>query len=117
MFPTTRRRERSDSRRSTCRDGSAPPNKSLMADGNRLMVKPFALFPPPRINGKIANVEVGDNTIGISFAGEAIQAPESSAKNYLYLRGGTWQLGHFRMADTNILILDQNQANPFVFQG
>jgi hypothetical protein len=33
----------------------------------------------------------------------------------VYLRGGTSQFGHFRMADTNVLILDQNQPNPFVF--
>ena len=94
---------------------AVPPNKSLFVDGNRIMVKPFALFPPPRINGKIASVEVGDNAISITFAGEAIRAPESSARNYVYLQGGTAQFGRFRMADTDVLILDQNQANPFVF--
>jgi hypothetical protein len=92
-----------------------PPNKSLLVDGNRIMVKPFGLFPPPRINGKIASVEVGDNVISITFAGDPIPAPVSSAKNYVYLRGGTSQFGHFRMADTDVLILDQNQANPFSF--
>lgn len=92
-----------------------PPNKSLLVDGNRIMVKPFALFPPPRINGKIASVEVDDNAISITFAGDAIPAPKSSARNYVYLRGGTSQFGRFRMANTDVLILDQNQANPFVF--
>ena len=92
-----------------------PPNKSLMVDGNRIMVKPFGLFPPPRINGTIARVDVDDNAISITFAGDAIPAPESSARNYVYLRGGTSQFGRFRMADTDVLILDQNQANPFVF--
>jgi len=38
-----------------------PPNKSLLVDGNRIMVKPFGLFPPPRVNGRLASVEVGDN--------------------------------------------------------
>jgi hypothetical protein len=57
-----------------------PPNKNLLVDGNRMMVKPFALFPPPRINGTIASVEVGDSAISITFAGDAISAPESSAK-------------------------------------
>jgi hypothetical protein len=92
-----------------------PPNQSLLVDGNRIMVKPFGLFPPPRINGKIGNVEVDDNAISITFAGAAIPAPESSARNYVYLRGGASQFGRFRMADTDVLILDQNQTNPFVF--
>lgn len=92
-----------------------PPNKSLMVDGDRIMVKPFALFPPPRVNGTIASVSVDDNAISISFAGDAIPAPASSARNYVYLRGGLSRFGSFRMADTDVLILDQNPANPFVF--
>jgi hypothetical protein len=92
-----------------------PPNKSLLVDGNRIMVKPFGLFPPPRIEGTIARVEVADNAINITFAGDAIPAPKSAAKNYVYLRGGTSQFGHFRMADTDVLLLDQNEANAFVF--
>ena len=92
-----------------------PPNRHLLVDGNRIMVKPFGLFPPPRISGSIASVEVDDDAIRIGFAGEAIPAPESSAKNYVYLRGGTSQFGHFRMVDTDVLILDQNPANAFAF--
>jgi len=94
---------------------SLPPNRSLRVDGNRIMVKPLGLFPPPRINGTIESVEVEDDAIRISFAGDPIPAPESSARNYVYLRGGTARFGHFLMADTNILILDQDQSNPFAF--
>jgi hypothetical protein len=78
-------------------------------------VKPFALFPPPRVDGKIARVEVDDNGVRLTFAGEAISAPKSSASNYVYLRGGASQFGSFRMVDTDLLIVDQNPANPFGF--
>ena len=94
---------------------SLPPNKSLIVDGNRLMVKPFGLFPPPRVDGKMSNVTMDDNGIRLGFAGSPIPAPESSAKNYVYLKGGSSQFGHFRMLDTDILILDQHPADPFVF--
>lgn len=94
---------------------SLPPNKSLLVERNRIMVKPFALFPPPRIDGAIASVEVDDNAISMTFAGDAITAPKASARNYVYLRGGASQFGSFRMADTDLLILDENPANPFVF--
>lgn len=94
---------------------SLPPNNSLIVDGNRMMVKPLGLFPPPRIDGKISNVAIEDDGIRLAFAGRPIPAPESSAKNYVYLRGGAAQFGHFRMLDTDILILDQHPADPFVF--
>ena len=94
---------------------SLPPNKSLIVDKNRLMVKPFGLFPPPRVDGKMASVTVDDNVIRLAFSGSPIPAPESSAKNYVYLRGGTSQFGHIRMFDTNILILDKDPSDPFVF--
>ena len=92
-----------------------PPNKSLRVEGNRIMVKPLGLFPPPRIEGTIASVGVDSSGISITFAGGAIPAAESSAKNYVYLRGGASQFGHFRMADTDVLILDREPANPFGF--
>ena len=92
-----------------------PPNKSLRVDGNRIMVKPLGLFPPPRIDGQIAGVEVGADAMRITFAGDAIPAPASSARNYIYLRGGASQFGSFRMADTDLLVLDRDQSNPFVF--
>ena len=91
-----------------------PPNKSLLVDNNRIMVRPFAMFPPPRIDGRLASVMVGDSAISVTFAGDAIPAPKAAARNYVYLRGGNSQFGHFLMADTDLLILDQDPANPFV---
>ena len=48
-------------------------------------------------------------------AGCPIQAPESSAKNYVYLKGGRAQFGRFCMNDTDILIVDQDQSDAFIF--
>jgi hypothetical protein len=94
---------------------SLPPNKSLIIDKNRMMVKPFGLFPPPRVNGVMSNVTVDDKVIRLGFEGRPIPAPEFPAKNYVYLKGGTSQFGTIRMLDTDILILDQDPADPFVF--
>lgn len=94
---------------------SLPPNKSLIVDGNRMMVKPFGLFPPPRVNGQLSSVTVDRDAIRLGFSGEPIPAPSSAAKNYVYLRGGSSQFGNFRMQNTDILILDQNQTDTFVF--
>jgi hypothetical protein len=92
-----------------------PPNNSMIVDGNRIMVKPFGLFPPPRVMGRIAAVSTDESGIRLSFAGQAIPAPQSDARNYVYLRGGRAQFGHFRTLDTDILIVDRNQSTPFSF--
>jgi len=94
---------------------SIPPNQSLLVNGNQIMVKPFGLFPPPRISGQLAGVKVFPNFIRISFAGEPVAAPKSDAKNYVYLSGGVCQFGKFRMEDTDVLIVDTNQSNIFSF--
>ena len=94
---------------------SLPPNRSLMIADNRMMIKPFGLFPPPRINGKIASVTIEANVIRLRFAGEAISAPEAAGNNYVYIKGGTSQFGSFRMLQTDILIQDQNPDDSFVF--
>jgi len=94
---------------------SMPPNQSMMVRGNTIMVKPFGLFPPPRIDGQLSDVKVGKDDITISFAGEPVAAPHSDAKNYVYMSGGICQFGKFRMEDTDVLIVDQNQSDPFRF--
>jgi len=94
---------------------SVPPNGSLIVDGNKIMVKPLGLFPPPRINGRMSGVSIDADAIRLSFAGASVHAPESSAKNYVYLKGGTSQFGRFRMLNTDVLIVDQHETNPFVF--
>ena len=92
-----------------------PPNQSLMINENRIMVKPFALFPPPRVTGTMQDVSIDQAGIRLTFAGEPIPAPESSARNYVYLRGGRAEFGHFCMKDTDILIMDQNPGTTFGF--
>jgi hypothetical protein len=94
---------------------SLPPNKSVLVEGNQLMVKPLGLFPPPRIEGTMSDIAVEGDGIRLRFAGSSIPAPEASAPNYVFLKGGTSEFGRFRMVDTDILILDESPTDPFVF--
>jgi hypothetical protein len=92
-----------------------PPNNSLMVDGNKIMVKPFGLFPPPRVNGRIQSVSVEPNQIRLVFAGAPIPAPKSEAKNYVYLHGGTAQFANIQLLSTNVLIMDKHPSDLFMF--
>jgi hypothetical protein len=92
-----------------------PANPSVAIRGNRILVKPLGLFPPPRIDGRMSAIEVDDGAIRITFAGDQVTPPGSTAKNFVFLRGGASHFGHFTMTDTNVLIVDQDPSNPFVF--
>ncbi|HET9328309.1 MAG TPA: hypothetical protein VFQ05_16195 [Candidatus Eisenbacteria bacterium] len=92
-----------------------PPNKSLTVNKNQIMIKPFGLFPPPRIDGKMSKVSLDGDVLELEFSGPPIAAPQSEARNYVFLRGGNSQFGHFRMLDTDVLILDRDERTPFGF--
>jgi len=92
-----------------------PPNQSLRIDGNRIMIKPFGLFPPPRVTGRMSGVTVDRSGILLRFAGAPIPAPQSGGRNYVYLRGGTSRFGNFGMVDTDVLIQDGQPADRFAF--
>ncbi|MEB3286354.1 MAG: hypothetical protein VKJ04_02505 [Vampirovibrionales bacterium] len=92
-----------------------PPNKYLTVENNKMMVKPFGLFPPPRINGVMSDILVGERMIRLSFAGQPIKAPESDARNYVYVKGGSARFGNFQMSPSNILLTDADPNDPFSF--
>jgi hypothetical protein len=46
---------------------SVPANNHLYVRQNRIMVKPFGLFPPPKIDGKMERIEVFEDMLKLSF--------------------------------------------------
>lgn len=95
-----------------------PPNKHMIIRRNLMMVKPFGLFPPPRVNGKISDISVTPKLISLSFAGTNHNfqpMPDASAKNYIYLENGSTRFGRLGMINTQIQVIDQNPGNLFQF--
>lgn len=95
-----------------------PPNKHLIVRQNLMMVKPFGLFPPPRVNGTISNITVTPKRISLSFSGPVKPfqpMPDASAKNFIYLEGGSTRFGRLGMINSQIQVVDQNPANLFQF--
>jgi hypothetical protein len=95
-----------------------PPNQHLIVHQNQMMVKPFGLFPPPRIDGKIASVTVLPQWIELQFAGTDPafhQIPQPSASNYIYLQGGNTQFGKIGMLGTQVQVIDRDPRNIFQF--
>ena len=95
-----------------------PPNKHLLVSRNKMMVKPFGLFPPPRIEGTIASVSVLPRLINLQFTGKSptfSEIPQSGATHYIYLQGGATRFGKIGMQGTQIQVIDRQPETPFLF--
>jgi hypothetical protein len=82
-----------------------PPNRHLTVHQNLMMVKPFGLFPPPRIDGQMSAIAVMPSLIQLQFSGNNpafANLAETGASNFIYLEGGNAQFGRIRMLDTQV---------------
>ncbi len=90
-----------------------PKNNHLRIVENSLFIKPFGLFPPPRITGTMDTVAIEPKTIYLEFNGE--KRNTGLKNNGIKLNGGRMQFGQLTMAPVAISISDKNPENPFRF--
>lgn len=85
------------------------------------LLSPAELLPPPRVAGQVGAVEVTDSQIVQVFrppGGRAVPPltlPTVRAANYMFFRHGTLRFGKLTMSDTDLLIVDAGQKDPFDF--
>jgi hypothetical protein len=96
--------------------------RGLKLVGNSILMYPSRLFPPPTMNGKVFRVETENDALHIYFDdGTKLKRPplpiqEGIYKNYKHIYGGAIRMmGNETHEDTNILMIDMNQSNPFEF--
>lgn len=98
---------------------TVPENKYLTVHANNIYVKPFGLFPPPRVDGKMSEILVTPSLIRLSFrGGEDVRfegIPFINAPSYIYLQGGTTRFGLMGMVNTRIQVLNKKHQNLFPF--
>jgi hypothetical protein len=92
-----------------------PENRYLTVHRNLMMVKPFGLFPPPRIDGKMADITVLPSLIQLSFIGNEPRMASSGSSHSILLKGGNAQFGRIQLLDANVVVNDQNPGNDFRF--
>ena len=95
-----------------------PPNHHLTIHKNLMMVKPFGLFPPPRLDGHMDAITVTPRLIQLEFSGNDPgfnNIPQAGASNYIYLQGGNAQFGRIRMLDAQAQVIDRDERNLFAF--
>jgi hypothetical protein len=94
--------------------------RGVRIDRDDFLLSPAELLPPPGVQGRLSAVAVNDSEIVQLFrpaAGKDIKALPlpRPAENYMFFRGGVLRFGKLTMHDTDLLIVDSVQADPFDF--
>lgn len=92
-----------------------PQNRYLTVRENLMMVKPFGLFPPPRIDGKMAGITVMPRLIELRFAGSEPAIASGAAANSISLKNGNAQFGRIRLLGADVEVNDRNPGDRFRF--
>jgi len=90
----------------------------VMVDGDDLLLDPERLLPPPRIRGRLTRTWI-ENGLVVQQFGSPVKRPLTPVNgrfaNYMYYRGGTLRFGKLTMVDTDLVLVDADQKDPFDF--
>lgn len=85
-----------------------------------IYLDPLQIIPPPTVEGRLTSVRVEGALLIQEFARTADDSifgtfvkPDSGSRNFIYFRGGALRIGKLTMADTDLLIHDSDENDPF----
>jgi len=94
--------------------------RAVSVKGDDLYLEPLQLVPPPTVEGKLTSVRIEGPLLVQEFARTADDTvfgtfvrPDSGSRNFIYFRGGSLRFGRLTMADTDLLIHDADESDPF----
>ena len=88
--------------------------------GDDIYLEPLQIIPPPMVEGKLTSVRIEGAYLVQTFArtpddtifGTFVKV-DSGSRNFVYFRGGTLRFGRLTMTDTDLLIHDADERDPF----
>lgn len=96
-----------------------PPGCGIEIRGNRILIDAFALLPPPRLSGPIRDVRIEEERIAVYIGGSGDRANprvlDPSAKNFMYMEGGSLYFGNMGVFGGRIQINDADESDIFDF--
>ncbi len=94
------------------------PATGVTIDGDDLLLDPERLLPPPRIKGRLTRTWIENGLVVQQFGTPVkrpLTPPNGRFSNYMYYRGGTLRFGKLTMVDTDMVLVDADQKDPFDF--
>jgi hypothetical protein len=95
-------------------------SRGASVNGDDLLLDPVKMIPPPTIQGRLASVRVEGGHISQTFVRTADDSvfstrirADTTAHHYVYFRGGQLRFGKLLMTDTDLLIADADDSDPF----
>ncbi len=96
-----------------------PDGRGISVKENTIYINPFAIFPPPKMEGEIKSVNLENNQLHIFMDnGKSVPVPPRpipNAKNYLFLFKGDMKFGKLFMVDTYLQMVDTDEKDDFDF--
>ena len=97
----------------------AQPQKQsrFRIEGDDIILPITALFPPPRISGKLTAVRIEGDALVQVFGppNAALSRPPTAATNFIYFHGGRMKFGKMTMEDVDLQLVDKDPSNNFDF--
>jgi hypothetical protein len=97
----------------------AQPEKQsrFRIEGDDIILPITALFPPPRISGKLTAVRIEGEGLVQVFGppNAAVSKPPTTATNFIYFHGGRMKFGKMTMEDVDLQVVDKDPSNDFDF--
>jgi hypothetical protein len=86
-------------------------------EGDDIIFPIHALFPPPRVFGKLTAVSIDGDSLVQEFGDPAapLPPPRTPAPNYIYFHGGVMRFGKLTMAGVDLELVDMEPKTPFDF--
>jgi hypothetical protein len=95
-------------------------SRGAMVRGDDILLDPSSMLPPPQVDGRLASLRVEGNELVQSFVRSAddtifgtLVKADQGATNFVYFRGGYLRFGKLTMTDTDLLIRDADEHDPF----
>src|SRR5437588_879348 len=88
--------------------------RGVRLEGNDLILDPALLLPPPRITGRVTEVQVqGDHILPVFGTKPPAGATPPHSGNYMAYRGAQLRFGKLTMSDTDLVLIDMDPQDPF----
>lgn len=95
-------------------------SRGASVSGNDILLDPLKIIPPPLVEGRLKSVKIEGQFLVQEFVrtpddtifGTFVKA-DSGVKNFIYFRGGELRFGKLTMTDTDLLIHDEDESDPF----